>query len=252
MPKRARGSNATRSAKKRRPIRRLRRPRISQARPMRSLKTNYRANNVYRFVRETMPQTLSFTLIPAGASFPSIGYLNFDNLQFNQLVQAQAEFGALFARYKVDKIVTILTPMVDSTYRPVAGVSGYPFTAALRITRVNTKWLNEPFAIQANSDLQLAELAQLQTKSVSNYASKKSLIMTTINPGVSKRGVVNSTGAEIDVRGPCPWLNITSDSDIPLQHNSMLFAERTDGGSLDDSFRYRVVHKVFFRTSQVG
>lgn len=197
-----------------------------------------------------MPSTLSFTVIPAGTSFPAMGYLNFDNLQFNQLVQAQTEFSALFARYKVDKIVTILTPMVDSVVQP--GATGISYTAALRVTRVNTKWLNEPFAIQANADLQLAELAQLQSKSVSNYASSKSLIMTTINPGVSKRGVVNSTGNEIDVRGPCPWLNITTDSNIPLQHNSMLFAERTDGGALDASWKYRVVHKVYFRTAQVG
>lgn len=232
-------------AKRRRQTRRN-----SSARPMRALKTNYRAQNVYRFVRETMPQTLGFNLIPAGTSFPQMGYLDFDNLQFNQLVQAQAEFSALFARYKVDKIVTVLTPIIQQVVQP--GGTALSYTAALRITRVNTKWLNEPFAIQANSDLQLAELAQLQGKSVSNYASPRSLTMTTINPGMLQKGVLDSAGNEIDVRGPSKWLNITTDSDVPLLHNSLIFAERTDGGALDASWKYRVVHKVYFRVSQVG
>ncbi len=248
MPKRSASGNG-KSAKRTR-YTRPRRRRVSRARPMRGLKTNYRSLNVYRFVRETVPTTTSFTLIPAGASFPAIGYLDFDNLQFNQLVAAQAEFGSLFARYKVDKIVTILTPLVQETTQ--VGGTALSFSAGLRITRVNAKWLDEPFTIQANSDAQLQELAQIQSKTVSNYASPKSLVMTTVNPGVYKKGVVDSTGAEIDFRGQCPWLNISGASNVPLRHNSILFAERTDGLALDAAWKYRVVHKVYFRCSQVG
>jgi hypothetical protein len=221
---------------------------------MRALKTNYRSIAVHRFVRETMPLTLNFHIIPSGpAGFPAMGYLNFDNLQFNELVQAQQEFGVLFARYKVDKIETFLTPMVQSTTTTMySSVPNIANSAGLRITRVNTKWFNQPFTISPNSDAQLAELAQIQGKSVSNYASPRSMKLTTINPGVSKKGVVDSAGAEIAVRGPCPWMNITTDSDIPLQHNSLIFAERVDGTDLTTSWKYRVVHKVYFRCSQVG
>lgn len=246
MPKRTYAPHATRSAKKRRPMRRsIKGKRLSRARPMRSLKTNYRANNVYRFVRETMPSHVSFSIIPGGTSFSAMGYLNFDNLQFNQLVSAQAEFGALFARYKVDKIETILTPLWETVNQDGAYLS-------IRVTRVNTKWMNESFAIQANADLQLAELAQIQAKSVSNYASHRSLKVTTMNPGVMKKGVLDSTGAELSTRGPAPWLNVTTESNVPLSHNSIMFMERTDGGALTTAYKYRVVHKVYFRCSQVG
>ena len=248
MSKRPRGSDGNPAKRARRtPIRRRR---ISRARPMRSLKTNYRSVNVYRFVRETLPTTTSFSLISAGTTFPAMGYLKFDNLQFNQLVSAQTEFGALFARYKIDKIETILTPLVQETTQ--SGGTALSFSAGLRITRVNTKWLNDPFTIQSTADAQLQELAQIQAKTVSNYASPKSLILTTINPGVAKKGVVDSTGAEIDFRGQCPWLNISGASNVPLRHNSLLFAERTDGQALDAAWKYRMVHKVYFRCSQVG
>jgi len=193
---------------------------------MRSLKTNYRSIAVHRFVR--------------------------DQLQFDELVQAQQEFGALFARYKVDKIETFLTPMFSQVTETFAAAANYSLSPGLRVTRVNTKWLTDPFSIAATSDAQLSELAQIQGKSVRGYASRKSLKLVTINPGVSKKGVVNSQGNEIDTRGPCPWLNITADSDIPLQHNSLIFAERTDGQALTTDWKYRVVHKVYFRCSQVG
>lgn len=251
MPKPTRLSSNRRYGNRRRPksARPMRR-RTSSARPMRALKSSYRAQNVYRFVRETIPQTLGFSLIPAGSSFPQMGYLDFDNLQFNQLVQAQAEFGALFARYKVDKIVTVLTPMIQQVVQP--GATGISYTAALRITRVNTKWLNEDFEIQADADDQLAELAQLQGKSVSNYASPRSLTLTTVNPGMIQKSIVDSADELVETRVPSKWLNISSEANVPLKHNSLLFAERVDGGALDASWKYRVVHKIYFRCAQVG
>ena len=199
----------------------------------------------YRFMREGMPQTLSFSIIPAGTSFPAMGYLDFKNLSFANLTQATAEFGALFARYKVDKIVTILTPLFTEV---TAGEVGN----ALRITRVNTKWLTGDFEIQSDSDDQLAQLSQLQAKSTTNYASNRNLILTTLNPGVVQDSVVDTNGDTIDTRAKCPWLNITEHSSVPLKHNSLIFAERTTGQDLTADWKYRVVHKVYFRVSQVG
>ena len=149
----------------------FRRRRIGRARPMRSLKTNYRSINNYRFVRETLPQTLPFSIIAAGASFPAMGYLEFANLQFNQLVQSTTEFGNLFARYKVDKIETILTPLWEQV---VDNPATYSTSPALRITRINTKYLNGPTSLGTNSDAVLGELAQIQSKTVTPYAPHRS------------------------------------------------------------------------------
>lgn len=212
----------------------------------------YRKIRTYAFTRETMPVTLPFTLIPAGASFNPIGYLNFDNLQFNQLVSSTLDFGNLFARYKVSMIKTILTPMFNDTMAPTTGAFLPGNTAGLRITRVNTKFLNEPFAVAANADDQLRELAQIQSKSVRPYASKRSMIIITKYPHVSERAVLDTTNTEIAVNQPMPWLNIANQSDVPLKHNSIVFAERTDGQALTQDWKYRVVHKIYFKCSQVG
>lgn len=222
-----------------------RKTKTSYARPMSSLKHNYRATNVYRFVRETLPITKSFNLISAGTVYPAMGYLKFDNLQFDLCVNAKAEFGPLFARYKVDKIETILTPTFTNT-------SSSQSLPGLRITRINTKWFNAGFSTNTTSDDQLAELAQLQSKTVSNYASNRSLILITNNPGVQKKSVLDDTGAELITRASAPWMNITSQSDVPLRHNSTLLAERIDGLALTADWKYRVVHKLYFRCSQVG
>jgi hypothetical protein len=214
-------------------------------------KLSYRRPLTYSFVRESMPDVLPFSIIPAGGGFPAIGYLNFENLQFNQLASAVAEFGAIFARYKVDKIETILTPMFQEQVASNNNV-GYSTSSGLRITRVNTKWLNEPFNIQASADAQLGELAQIQAKSVRSYASRNSMKLITKFPRVAQRGVLDSTSTEIDVNKPMPWLNIQNQADVALKHNSLIFAERTDGGSLTADWKYHRVHKIYFRCSQVG
>lgn len=219
---------------------------------MRSLKTNYRANNLYRFCRETVPETKAFTLIDAGTNFPAIGYMNFDSLTFESLAKAKDEFGSLFARYKVDKIVTYLTPMFQETAATASGSFTPNNTAALRVTRINTKWLDDAWTPKSDSDDQLEELAQIQSKTVSNYASFKSLSLVTMNPGVSKKGVLDASGAELSTRGAMPWLNITAESEVPMKHNSLIIAERTDGKDLTTDWKYRVTHKVYFRCAQVG
>lgn len=252
MPKR-KSSGYSHAAKRARAPRRftIRRRRIGRARPMRSLKTNYRSINTYRFVRETLPQTLPFSLIAAGSAFPVMGYLEFANLQFNQLVQSTTEFGNLFARYKVDKIETILTPLWSENareYSPPA-TSNSP---ALRITRINTKYFNGPTSLGSTSDAVLGELAQIQSKTVTSYASHRSLKLVTMNPMITAQSVLDATSTEIATAQAAPWLNISNQADVPFKHNSVIFAERTDGLALNANWKYRVVHKVYFRCAQVG
>lgn len=256
MPKRSASGVTIRLKPKRSrygPKRRVvRRRRIGSARPMRSLRTNYRALNVYRFVRETMPSTATFTLIP-GANYAAMGYMSFENLQMNQLPGANADFANLFARYKVDKIVTTLTPLWEETVAQVSGTnnSNVAYSPELEIIKVNTKYMIGDFPIQADTDAMLAELAQLQAKTTTKYSHKKSLVLTTINPGTKNATVVDSTGTEIDSRGPSPWLSWNT-INVPLKHNAIIFGRRVDGQALDASWKYQVRHKLYFRCSQVG
>lgn len=220
---------------------------VTKARPNYKLKLNYKSINTYRFMRETLPTTSSFTIIPAGPSFSAMGYMSFENLQFGQL-PGSADFQNLYARYKVDKIVTCLAPLYDTTTQ-------VNHQAQLEITRVNTKWMIGDFPILANTDLQLTELAQLQSKSKSLYAHKNCLYVTTLFPGVVGNSVVNSAGNEVDARRSAPWLSLSGPHqaiDVPFKHNAIIFAMRVDGGAMDATYKYRITHKIFFRCSQVG
>ena len=219
---------------------------------MRSLASNYKSMNVHRFVRETMPQTKSFSIVPGGTAFPAMGKLDFENLSFNLLVSGVTDFGNLFARYKVDKIETILTPLFTQVTETYSSGANYSLSPALRITRINTKWFNGTVDFGATSDEVLSELAQIQSKSVTAYAQPRSLKMITYNPGVYVKGVRDNTNTELVTRGSAPWMNISTQNDVPLRHNSAIFAERTDGSALTDAWKYRVVHKVYFRCAQVG
>lgn len=214
------------------------------------VKTGYKSLNTYSFIRETIPTTKSFSLIDDGIDNKGMGYLNFDNLTFKQLTNATQEFGALFARYKVDKIETILTPLFSAVEAPQTAFSQY--SPALSITRVNTKWLNVDFDVSGTADDVLSRLSQLQTKSVSKYSSSRSMKLVTVRPGCTENAIVDEVGAILDTRSKMPWLNIAAQSDVPLKHNSILFAERVDGETLDDKWKYRIVHKIYFRCAQVG
>lgn len=217
---------------------------------MRSLKTNYRALNVYRFVRETLPQTATFSLIAQGTgSYPAMGYMNFDNLQVNQLPGITDDCAKLFARYKVDKIVTKLTPMWEETINLTTNST--TISPELEITRVNTKYMIVDFPIQASASAQLTELAQLQAKSVGKYSRRTPLTLTTVNPGTSAKTVVDAGGTEIQSRMGAPWLSFAN-TNVPLKHNSILFARCLDGAALTDQWKYSVTHKIYFRCSQVG
>lgn len=221
---------------------------------MRSLATNYRAMNVYRFVRETLPQTVTFSLIPQGAgSYPAMGYMNFDNLQMNQLPGIVDDMANLFARYKVDKIVTKLTPLWEENIVQQGIVSGPGLVDGpqLEITRVNTKYMIVDFPISTSAQDQLTELAQLQAKSVGKYSRKKPLLLTTYSPGTKASTVVDAGGLEVSSRTSCPWLSWGT-TNVPLKHNSILFGRRIDGGPLTDEWKYSVTHQIYFRCSQVG
>lgn len=253
MPKRSHGGVIKLTPKRarygpRRPV--VRRRRIGKARPMRGLKTNYRALNVYRFVRETMPTTTSFTIISQGVgSYADMGYMSFENLQMNQLPGQSDDFKNLFARYKVDKIVTTLVPLWEETPNDAArAVNSSP---ELEITKVNTKYMIGDFPIQSTAESQLNELAQLQCKTVTKYSSKRPLVLTTMNPGTKNATVVDATGTEIDSRGPCPWLSWNT-TNVQFKHNAIVFGRRVDGGAVDANWKYQVRHKIFFRCSQVG
>ena len=227
--------------------------RKGKARPMKSLATNYRGMNIYRFMRETLPNVVTFQNIPQGTgSYADMGYMSFENLQFNQLPGA-SDFVNLFARYKIDKIVTTLTPLFQQVISN--NTQALQFSQQLEITKVNTKWMNGDFPIASTAQAQLSELAQLQAKTKSLYASKKPLTLVTIAPGVEGRSVVDSAGNEVDARRTCPWLALSGPHEaiaVPFKHNAIIFAARIDGQPLTEEWKFRVTHKVYFRCSQVG
>lgn len=220
------------------------------SRPISALTQGYRVLNTYRFMRETIPQTATFTLI-AAANYGAMGYMSFENLQFNQLPGFQ-DFN-LFARYKVDMIITELVPMIQEVVSDTT--TGIATSPQLEITKVNTKYMNSDFPIAATSDAQLAELAQLQAKTKCLYASRKPIKIITKNPGINARSVVDSAGNEVDARKASPWLSLSGPNasvNVPFKHNAIIFAARTDGQSLTLDWKYRVTHKIYFRCSQVG
>lgn len=229
------------------------RRRIRRARPMKALGTNYRSINAYRYVRETLPNVVTFQIIPQGTgTYADMGYMSFENLQFNQL-PGSSDFVNLYARYKVDKIVTTLTPMFQEVVSN--NTQALTFTQQLELTKVNTKWMNGDFPIATTSQNQLSELAQLQAKSKCLYASKKPITLVTTNPGVEGRSVVDSGGNEVDARRSCPWLALSGPHaalDVPFKHNALIFAARVDGTPVTSDWKFRVTHKVYFRCSQVG
>lgn len=254
MPEKRHGRRhySGKKAAMRRSANRTRRRRVTSARPMKALGTNYRSTNVYRFVRETLPQIVTFQIIPQGTgSFPAMGVMNFDNLQMNQLPGINDDMNNLFARYKVDKIVTKLTPLWEESINLTTNSTS--ISPELEITRVNTKYMIVDFPIKAAgpAEDQLKELAQLQAKSVSKYSRRKPLTLITVNPGVANKTVVDAGGTEVASRGPAPWLSWGT-TNVPLKHNSIIFGRPVDGAAMTDQWRYSCTHTIYFRCSQVG
>lgn len=230
--------------------------RNGKARPMKALKSTYKAVNVYRFFRETLPETISPTVIPKAATEPSIGYLDFSNLKIEQLVNWDTDFVGVYANYTIDKIVTECIPM----YQMVTVDSSVSFPTAvdisrnLQITTVSTSLLNKPFVISATSSAQRQELAQLQAKKKSLYANIKPLYITTHNPKFYTTVLedpASSTTSTI-LSSKKKWLSVNDNKDAQFAHNSLLFMDRIDGNDMSPDYKYRVTHRVYFRCSQVG
>lgn len=226
-----------------------------RARPISKLNMNYRQINSYRFVRESVPEHTSFNLIAAGGSLPAMGYLSFDNLKMD-ILPGFSEFQSLFARYKVDMIITTLTPLWGTTNYPMSTLVGDGKSSPeLAITRLNTKWLNEPWQPELTAGAQQTELAQIQGKTRTLYSSRKPLKIITRNPrqyGYRNESNDLASAQPISVSRPGIWLDTSSSSDAVLCHNQVILAERIDGGDLNTGWRYEVRHKIIFRCSQVG
>lgn len=231
--------------------------RNARARPMKALRTNYRAINKYRFVRETADVTLSPTLIPApSGQVGNMAYFNFNNITIGDLVN-WTEFQALFASYTIDKIETYLIPMFSSTEN-IGVIGNNPSESyQLMVTRVNTKYLNTPFQISANSEDQRDVLAQLQCKSRSLYATKKWLKLVSYNPKPLEILATNSGATPVDytqLSSRKRWLSTTGDAvNQVFQHNQLVFFDRLDGLAINPAqLNYRTWTKITFRVSQVG
>lgn len=268
MPKR-KGTASTRISKRARAGRGrvtkyMRHRRKGAARPSRSLSLGYRGTpNQYRFIRETRPTTIDMgtvgngvSLLAGTGSIPNMSIFEFPNFEMNQL-PGFSDFSNLFANYKVDKIETILIPQWEGMTQPPINPLGGAWTATastpnLMLTRVNTKFLVNGITVAANAETQRDELAQIMKKTRSLYGTKKWLKINTSNPGVLLQ-IPDGAGGTNEAVTPSPWLSTTDSADQQFQMNDVLFADRTDGADFAPGiWRYRMYHKVHFRTSFVG
>lgn len=260
MPKRKFTGAGGRAPKRRRHVVHRR----GKARPRRALSTGYRGlPNQYRFVRETRPTTIDLgvaangvSLVAGTGAIPNISVFEFPGLQFNQL-PGHTDFGNLFANYKVDRIETMLIPQwqmqTQGAINPLPG----PWLATgatpnLVVTRVNTKYLVNGLTIQATAEANLDELAQIQKKKRSMYSSKRGLKIITSRPRVSYNLNDGSGGTNV-ASETTPWLPLATADDQEFVMNDVLFASRCDGLDFAPGiWRYRIYHRVHFRTSFVG
>lgn len=231
--------------------------RNARARPMRALRTNYRAINKYRFVRETADITLAPTLIPAPAGqVGNMAYFNFNNITITDLVN-WTEYQNLFASYIIDKIETYLVPMFTSTEN-IGVIGNNPAESyQLMVTRINTKYLNEPFQISADAEEQRDVLAQIQSKSRSLYATKKWLKLVSYNPKpreILSTQAGNNPANDYSQLSRKRWMSTTGDAaNQVFQHNQIVFFDRLDGNAIQASqLNYRVWTRITFRVSQVA
>lgn len=219
--------------------------------------------NTYSFIRETRPTTIDLgatgngvTLLAGTGAIPDISIFEFPNFSIDQL-PGFSEFSNLFANYKIDKIETILIPMWDQTIQqainPQTGVwSNTGYIPNLVLTRVNTKYLTNGYATAANAETQRDQLAQLQKKTRSMYGNKKWLKINTIKPRV-KMEIEDGAGGQNTVPLNSPWLPSVQAADQEYIMNDLMFADKIDGTSFSAGlYKYRMYHRVHFRTSFVG
>ncbi len=208
--------------------------------------------NTYRFVRETLPEIID--LRSEATTGGQVAVLNTSNFQMNQLINFQNEFGPLFESYKIDKIVTELRPMWNTTAVD-ADATATVATPAMLVTRVNTKWNSTPISLPATDALIRQFLAQIQKKSESTYSQRRPLRITTTNPRTFKLTLEedSTTGTPAVSTEPAPWLNCETENNIKFAHNALVFFQKMDQSSIQGGvYQYRLVHKVHFRVSNVG
>lgn len=208
--------------------------------------------NTYRFVRETTPEIID--LRTQATTGGTVATLTTSNFQMNQLVNFQNDFGPLFQSYKIDKIVTELRPMWNTTAVDIEG-TGSTATPAVLVTRVNTKWNTTPISLPTTDVGMRQFLAQIQKKSESVYSSKKPLRLITENP--RQYALVleedSSTGTPAVATVPSRWLNCETEINIKFAHNALVFFQKMDQSAMQGAtYLYRLVHKVHFRVSNVG
>jgi len=245
----------------------LRNRRKGSARPMRSLSTSYRgAPNQYRFVRETKPiiidlglndpapgtpESTGVKVLPPLAAEPTMSYIEIPKVRMADLPNV-AEFAALYNNFKVDKIETFLIPMWQSTDNPNGVGSGPLQIPNLMMTRVNTKWLITGLPPKTNAAAQRLQLAEIQKKSRSLYGSRRWLKLVTVNPQVPIDISDGAAGTNIGIY-QAPWLQFSTSADQQYESNNTFFADTLDGTNMTSGkYKYRMYHKVHFRTSFVG
>lgn len=228
----------------------------ARARPMRALRTNYNSVNKYRFVRETTSKTITPSIIADGGGLPNMAYIQLLNITANDLPN-WTEFSRLFQSYCIDKIVTYLIPLFETT-ESLAGFGGTPYVDSdqIMVTRINTQYYPEDYQVQATATAQRQELAQIQGKTRSLYGRKRWLKLTTWSPktvSVVEDTVAQTPDVKVLSRGK-RWIP-TNDNTVVHRQNYICFLDKLDGTDIGTNTtnlpKYRTYTKVYFRCSQV-
>ena len=119
-------------------------------------------------------------------------------------------------------------------------------------TRVNTKWLVNGLTLAGTAEAQRDVLAQIQKKTRSLYGTKKWLKINTINPRVIMQ-IEDGAGGQNEISKASPWLPSLTAADQEFQMNDVLFADKLDGSDFSVGlYKYRMYHRIHFKTSFVG
>ena len=237
-----------------------------KARPARAISIGYRGTpNQYRFVRETRPVEIdvgnaadpAVAHIAGTGTIPNTAVVSFPNFQINQLAGGFSEFSNLFANYKIDKIETILIPQWTQNTQQSINPSGAVWTQTayipnLMITRINVKYLINGYSLPATAEANRDKLAQVVKKSRSLYGTKKWLKVNTSRPAVEYEIEDGSGGQNLALKRS-PWLSTTTAADQEYSMNTMFFCDKLDGTDFSAGiYKYRMFHRIHFRTSFVG
>ena len=237
--------------RKRRPSRRTQRRAIKRrsyrpkglARPMRSLRTNYRGvPNQYRFVREMASEKVD---LHTYLKQTTCGIMTVPGIAINDLTNFQADYANLFTNYKIDKI--------EVEFRPVFDVVNPQSTMPqLTLTMINTKWHINAIAYGATDAQVRQTVSQIQTKTRLNYGSKNGFKLTTYKPRMYAAVQTDFSGGTEVSSIPSRWMNISSSGDTSHIMNTDVFFERNDQGAITaDTFRFLRIVRVHFRVSAV-